>query len=100
MSRLRSASVARDSWSNRYDAAMASTPMGTLTKNTHRHDSHDVRTPPRIAPAAPPAPATALHIPIARWRARPSGEVVMMVGKVAGDSAAPPGPGAARAAVS
>src|SRR3954467_5050089 len=99
MSRLRSASGRRDSWSKRYDAAMARTPMGTLTKKTQRQDNHEVRTPPRMAPDAPPAPATALHVPIARLRARPSLNVVMMIVKVAGDRTAPPRPCAARAAV-
>ena len=65
-----------------------------------RQDSSSVRMPPSRAPAAPPAPATALHMPMARARACGSRKVVVRIVSVAGDKMAPPSPCAARAAIS
>ena len=65
--------------------------MGMLTNRTQRHDSAEVSTPPSIAPAAPPAPATALQTPRARARRSPE-KVVMMIVRVAGDRKAPATP--------
>ena len=59
-----------------------------FTNRTQRHDSAEVSTPPRIAPAAPPAPATALQMPSAR-ALRSAAKVVMMIVSVVGDSTAP-----------
>jgi hypothetical protein len=39
----------------------SATPIGTLMNRTHRQDSSVTRIPPRIAPVAPPAPATELR---------------------------------------
>jgi len=36
-----------------------SAPMGALTNSTHRQLNSSVRTPPAIAPKAPPLPAVA-----------------------------------------
>ena len=80
-------------------AAMVTAPMGTLTKSTQRQLSSEVSTPPRTTPAAPPAPAMALHNPSALASRWPEKVVTMMV-SVAGDSTAPPTPCTARAAVS
>jgi hypothetical protein len=92
-------SEARDSVSQTSPAMIPATPIGILTNRTHRQDSVEVSTPPRIDPAAPPAPATALQIPSAQGR-RSGANVVTMIVKVAGDSSAPPMPWTARAAVS
>lgn len=67
--------------------------------STQRHEACAVSTPPRMEPAAPPAPATALHSPRARASRTPENVVTMMV-RVAGDSRAPPIPWTARAVVS
>ena len=75
-------------------------PIGMLMNRIQRQESSSVRTPPRRAPAAPPAPATALHMPIARARACGSRKVVVRIVKVAGDKIAPPRPWAARAEIS
>ena len=56
-------------------------------------------TPPRMEPAAPPAPATALQTPSALAIRAPENVVTMMV-RVAGDRKAPPMPCTARAVVS
>ena len=55
--------------------------------------------PPSSAPVAPPAPATALHMPIERASFGPENVVTMIV-SVAGDRIAPPKPWTARAVVS
>ena len=74
-------------------------PMGRLMNNTQRHEASAVSTPPKMEPAAPPAPATALQMPSALARLAPENVVTMMV-SVAGDSRAPPIPCTARAVVS
>ena len=80
-------------------AAIAATPIGMFTNSTQRQPRAEVSTPPRIEPAAPPAPATALQMPRARARRSPVNVVTMMV-SVAGDRQAPATPCTARAAVS
>ena len=55
--------------------------------------------PPRMEPAAPPAPATALQMPSARARRSPENVVTMIV-SVAGDRHAPATPCTALAVVS
>ena len=78
----------RDSGSQASAATTAATPIGMFTNSTQRHDSAEVSTPPRIEPAAPPAPATALQMPRARVRRSPE-KVVTMIVSVAGDRKAP-----------
>src|SRR5579875_221457 len=80
--------------------AVVTTPMGMLTNRTQRQDSSAVSTPPRIDPAAPPAPATALQAPRALVRRFVSVNVVTMMVRLAGDRNAPPTPCTARAVVS
>ena len=71
-----------------------------LMNRIHRHDSSSVRMPPRRAPAAPPAPATALQMPIARARAFGSRNVVVRIVRLVGERIAPPSPCTARAPMS
>ena len=73
----------------------AARPRGTLMKKTQRHDTQPVRIPPSSPPTAPPAPATALHAPMALGSRAPWNVVTMMV-SVAGERIAPPMPWMAR----
>jgi len=63
------------------EAAMmpAVRPSGTLMKKIQRHDTQPVRIPPSSPPTAPPAPATALHAPMALGSRDPWNVVTMMV---------------------
>ena len=61
-------------------------------KRIHRQEISSVRIPPSSAPAAPPAPATALQIPIAFDRCLGSVKVVVRIVSVVGDKMAPPRP--------
>jgi hypothetical protein len=81
-------------------SAASSTPMGTFTNSTQRHDSHEVRIPPASRPMAPPATATAENTPNARLRSRPSGKLVLIKASAVGAAMAAPTPWRARAASS
>src|SRR5262249_59468791 len=78
-------------------ASATAIPIGTLTKNTHRHDRYVVSRPPAIRPTAAPAMLIAAYTPIARLRGRPSGNVVATSDSAAGATMAPPTPCRARA---
>src|SRR6266508_18711 len=73
-----------------YSGATAArrTPIGTLTNSTQRHDSHDVSTPPRSRPRAPPATATAPNTPKARLRSSPSSKLVVISASAVAGAAA------------
>ena len=79
---------------------MVTSPTGTLTKNTHRHEAMSVRTPPISRPTAAPLAAIALHTPSARVRSWLSVNVVVMIASAAGETSAPPRPCSARPAIS
>src|SRR5499433_2779153 len=78
-------------------ASATAIPIGTLTKNTQRHDRYVVSRPPAIRPTAAPAMLIAAYTPIARLRGRPSGNVVATSDSAAGATMAPPTPCRARA---
>ena len=71
-------------------------PIGTFTQSTACQPNHSVSTPPRIEPAAPPAPATAPQTPSARLRSLPAGNSVISSERAAGEMRAAPMPCAAR----
>ena len=76
------------------------TPIGTLMNITHSQPTALVRNPPRIIPTAKPTVLMVPNQPIARFRAGPSGNVVVRSDRAAGDTIAPPTPCSARAATS
>ena len=53
------------------ESATATTPIGMLTRKIHRHESHEVRTPPASGPIATAAPIVAPQIPNAVPRSLP-----------------------------
>src|SRR5215469_4952541 len=81
-----------ESPSARGAASATAIPIGTLTKNTQRHDRYVVSRPPAIRPTAAPAMLIAAYTPIARLRGRPSGKVVATRDSAAGATIAPPTP--------
>src|SRR5450631_499874 len=83
-----------------YSRAMSAMkmPIGTFTKSTQRHDSHDVNMPPASRPIAAPEPDTAANTPKARLRSAPSSKFVVISDSAVGEAIAPPTPCRARAA--
>ena len=75
-------------------------PIGTLMNSTQRQDSHSVITPPSTSPSDAPAVTTAVYMPSARVRSRPSAKLPTIIASTAGEAIAPPTPWAARAASS
>src|SRR5581483_687372 len=71
-------------------------PTGTLMKKIQGQLSDDVSTPPSRTPTAAPLPEAAPHRPSARFRSRPSRNVVMRSDRPAGANSAPPSPSNAR----
>src|SRR5215831_9946971 len=67
-------------------------PTGMLTKKIHDHPNELVRIPPSSTPAAPPLPEAAPQTPSARFRSRPSVNVVVRIDSAAGESKAAPRP--------
>lgn len=87
-----------DSLIQRGVASTISSPIGTLTKSTHRQFSHSTRMPPASSPIAPPPAETAANTPNALLRFGPSRNVVLISARDVGDAMAPPTPWRARAA--
>ena len=71
-------------------------PIGRLMKNTQRHESVSVSTPPSTRPTAPPPAAIALQMPSAFVRSAPSANVVVTIESAAGETSAAPRPCSAR----
>src|SRR5438132_3676296 len=81
-----------DLGSARRATAATATPMGTLTKKTHRQEAMSVSAPPSSRPSAPPAPDIAAYTPIARVRGGPSSNVSPMSDSAVGAAIAAPHP--------
>ena len=87
--------------SPRAATSTASSPIGTLIANAHRHPASSSSTPPSTQPLAPPPAAAAVHQPSARRRAAPSSRVrSCSTARAEGDSSAAAAPWAIRAAIS
>jgi hypothetical protein len=80
--------------------ANAAIPTGTFTKKIHSQLSASVKMPPSRTPAAAPKPPTAPQTPSARFRSRPSLNVVMRIDSADGETIAAPSPWIARAPIS
>jgi hypothetical protein len=91
-SKWRTALSCRLSGISRRDATIATTPIGMLTKNTHRQSSHSVSMPPKSSPNAPPPAAIAAQTESARVRSCPSRNVVVTIESAAGETSAAPKP--------
>src|SRR5918994_3659585 len=79
-------------------SATSTTPMGTLTRNTHSQPGPVVRAPLTITPIDAAVPDTAAKTPSALVRAGPSANVVVTIDRAAGDAKAAPRPCTAREA--
>ena len=75
-------------------------PIGMFTRNTAGQPNTSVSTPPRMAPAAAPDPATAPQMPSARLRSGPGAKIVITSESAAGATSAAPRPWPAREATS
>ena len=73
-------------------SARTTTPTGTLTKKIQDQLNALVSAPPASTPAAAPLPETAPQIPSARFRSRPSANVVVRIESAAGERSAAPSP--------
>src|SRR5438045_2193027 len=71
-----------------------------LMKKIHDQLSELVSAPPSRTPAAPPLPDAAPQIPSARFRSRPSRNIVVRIESAAGESSAAPRPCNARKVIS
>src|SRR5918994_6986613 len=78
--------------------ATSTTPMGTLTRNTHSQPGPVVRAPLTITPIDAAVPDTAAKTPSALVRAGPSAKVVVTIDRAAGHAKAAPRPCTAREA--
>ena len=85
-----------DSRIRRAEKIPAAAPTGTLTKKIHSHESVSVRMPPSRRPTAPPPAAIPPQMPSALVRSGPSGNVVVMIARAAGETSAAPKPCSAR----
>jgi hypothetical protein len=71
-----------------------------FTYSTACQATASVSTPPRMAPAAPPLPATAPQMPSALFRSGPSANSVITSARAAGETSAAPSPWVPRAMTS
>ena len=81
-------------------AASATTPNGTLSRNTDRHPVSSVSTPPTARPATAPREPIDPQAAMARFRSRPAGNAATRIANAAGDTMAAPTPWPTRAATS
>ena len=68
----------------------ATTPIGTLTKNTARQEIVSISAPPTTGPRAMLRPNTAPQAPMARARSRGSSKTLRMIDIATGLSIEPP----------
>ena len=88
-SRWVSRSVLRARW-------IITRPIGTFTRNAHRHDT-SVSAPPTTRPITEPTPVIAANTAVAALRAGPLGNVVAISARPVGEAIAAPTPCSSRA---